>query len=459
MRRRRPDLQRSFPDPLGEDREAVALWYVTHGRREYRLPAAAVRPVLRTLPWKRRAWALLWWEKHRRRTLAAARLTAVEAPEAYPRPRASGTDGVSVIGWATAPTGVGEACRGTLTALDHAGIPCGIWTLDGRADGAPGAADETSCEGLPYDPLLFHVNADMMEVVQARLPRSLLLGRHRIGYWFWELSHFPLCFAPAFRCVDEVWAPTRFCLESFQAISPVEVRWMPPCVPPTEAVPADREALGAKPGEILFLFCFDVLSVPERKNPHGLLAAFAQAARGGGRPMRLLLKVNHAEAQPEYVADLRRRAEGLPVSILEGTLRREALNGLTAACDAYVSLHRSEGLGLPLIEAMYLGKPVIATGYGGVTDFLDDDTGFVVRHRLTTLKKPAGPYPAGAVWAQPDVEHAAALMRALANAPESAAARVEAARRRVHEIYSPEAAAERFRRELQRIRVQKAAAA
>ena len=62
-----------------------------------------------------------------------------------------------------------------------------------------------------------------------------------------------------------------------------------------------------------------------------------------------------------------------------------ALNGLTAACDAYVSLHRSEGLGLPLIEAMYLGKPVIATGYGGVTDFLDDETGFVVRHRLAAL--------------------------------------------------------------------------
>jgi len=252
--------------------------------------------------------------------------------------------------------------------------------------------------------------------------------------------------------VDEVWAPTRFCQEAYQGASPVEVRWMPPCVQPTEAVPADRAALGVKPDEFLFLFCFDVLSVPERKNPYGLLAAFAQAARGAGRPVRLLLKVNHAEAQPEYVADLRRRAEGLPVTVRVGTLRREALNGLTAACDAYVSLHRSEGLGLPLIEAMYLGKPVIATGYGGVTDFLDDGTGFVVRHRLTALEKPEGPYPAGAVWAEPDTEHAAALMRALANAPESAAPRIEAARQRVRELYAPEAAGERLRRELARIR-------
>ncbi len=452
MHRRRPDLARSFPDPLGEDRTAVALWYVTYGRREYRLPAATVRPVLRTLPWKQRAWALLWWERQRRRGLIPAGTTEELPAESFTPPRASGPEGVSVIGWATAPTGVGEACRGTLSALDRAGIPCALWTLDGRADGAPGAADEAGSQGIPYEPLLFHVNADMMKIVQSRMPGPLLHGRHRIGYWFWELSHFPLCFAPAFQCVDEVWAPTRFCLEAYQGISPVEVRWMPPCVLPTEAAPADRAALGVKPEEFLFLYSFDVLSVPERKNPHGLLAAFAEAARGAGRPVRLLLKVNHAEAQPEYVADLRRRAEGLPVTILVGTLRREALNGLTAACDAYVSLHRSEGLGLPLIEAMYLGKPVIATGYGGVTDFLDDDTGFVVRHRLTALAKAEGPYPAGAVWAEPDVAHAAALMRALANAPESAAPRIAAALRRVHEIYAPEAAGERLRRELARIR-------
>jgi glycosyltransferase involved in cell wall biosynthesis len=463
MHRRRADLLRTFPDPLGADREGMALWYSTSGRLEYGLPEPVVRPVLRSLPLRKQAWARLWWERQRRRQRTApppAPATPapfVPAVASLRFPHCPCPEGINVIGWATAPTGVGEACRGTLTALEQADIPCALWPLDGRADGAPGAVAENSSQGLPYEVSLYHVNADMMETIQRRLPRAFTAGRHRIGYWFWELSYFPLLFAEAFRHVDEVWAPTRFCQEAYQPLSPVEVRWMPPGVEPTQAVPADREALGIDPEAFLFFFAFDALSVPERKNPAGLLRAFARVAREYRRPLHLLLKVNHAESEPAYVANLQTLADLLPVTLMTGTLSRQELNGLTAACDAYVALHRSEGLGLPLIEAMFLGKPVVATGYGGVTDFLDDETGFVVGHKLTALASPQGPYPAGAVWAEPDLEHAAALMLALAKDPQCAAPKVEAARRKVYSLYAPEAAGERFRRELARIRRAKGA--
>ncbi|HEX3554152.1 MAG TPA: glycosyltransferase [Thermoanaerobaculia bacterium] len=460
MHRRRADLLRAFPDPLGADRAALALWYVTSGRHEYQLPKTVVLPVLRTLSWRRQAWARLWWERQRRRgKQAGAQRAAAERPAADAATavtatvaRAAGPTGFNVIGWSTAPTGVGEACRGTLAALENAGLGCALWPLDGRTDGAPGAVAAGTAQGLPYEVSLYHVNADMMETVQSRLPRGFTAGRHRIGYWFWELAHFPLSFAPAFRHVDEVWAPSRFCQQAFQSVATVEVRRVPPCVVPGTAAPASREALGIAAESFLFLFAFDALSVPERKNPAGLLAAFTRVARESRRPVHLLVKLNHAEAEPVFAAELQRRCAGLPVTLLTGTLRRDHLDGLTAACDAYVSLHRSEGLGLPLIEAMYRGKPVIATGYGGVTDFLDEETGFVVRHGLTTLERPLGPYPAGAVWAEPDAEHAAALMLALAAAPEAAAAKVAAARRRVLELYGPEAAGRRLRCELARIR-------
>src|SRR5436305_1564581 len=106
--------------------------------------------------------------------------------------------------------------------------------------------------GLPYEVSLYRVNADMMETVQPRLPRGFTTGRYRIGYWFWELAHFPLTFAPAFHHTDEVWAPSHFCQQAFQSISTVEVRRVPPCVVPRMAAPAGREAFGIDPGRFLF---------------------------------------------------------------------------------------------------------------------------------------------------------------------------------------------------------------
>jgi glycosyltransferase involved in cell wall biosynthesis len=297
----------------------------------------------------------------------------------------------------------------------------------------------------------------MIPVVHRQLPRGLLAGRHRIGYWFWELSHFPLAFAESFRPLDEIWAPTRFCLEAFQSISPVDVRWVPPCVAVPTEKPIDRLELGVPEESFLFYFAFDALSIPERKNPDALLRAFARAVRDSPRPLHLLLKINHLDKDATLGRHLLRRAAELPVTLLSQPMSRSEVNSLMASCDAYVSLHRSEGLGLPLIEAMYMGRPVIATGYGGVTDFFDESTGWVVRHTMTALEEARGPYPAGAVWAEPDAEHAAELMLQVATEPEASARRIEAARRRVAEIYAPEAAGARLRQEIERIHCQRAA--
>lgn len=460
LHRQRTDLQSAYPDPFGEHRKSFALWYVTCGRAEFDLPPALVWPVLRTLSPRAAVWALLWWQREQwrrsgRRPAPAPVHQPLDVPNAPDLPSPSTEpDGMNVIGWAAAPTGVGEACRSTLRALEETGIPHALWSLgaSARDDFRSGAAGGMGGQGLPYEVSLFHVNADMMEVVTRQLPSWGMTGRHRIGYWFWELSHFPLALAPAFRHVDELWAPSRFCLEAFRALAPVEVRWVPPAVIAPHEEPADRRSLGLDAETFLFFFAFDALSIPERKNPAGLLRAFARVARESPRPVHLLLKVNHLHEEPGLEKRLAELATGLPVTLFAEPLSRSGMNALTAGCDAYVSLHRSEGLGLPLIEAMYLGKPVIATGYGGVTDFLDEETGWVVRHGMTALESAQGPYPAGAVWAEPDVEHAAELMLELANAePGSTAGRIEAARRRVSEIYAPAAAGARMRRELDRI--------
>ncbi|HYU32894.1 MAG TPA: glycosyltransferase [Thermoanaerobaculia bacterium] len=461
LHQRRSDLRGSYPEPLGASREAFALWFATYGRMEYQLPGRVIFPVLRSLPWRKAVWAELWWQRQRlrrqtdaRQPLPAAAATAAPPAETVRRPAPlprhdDSRPGLNVIGWASAPTGVGEACRGTLLALEEARIPTALWNLGSSAVDDPLRGGN---QGLPFDTILFHVNADMTPIVCRQLPRSLLTGRYRIGYWFWELSHFPLAFADSFRHLDEVWAPTRFCLDAFKPISPLEVRWIPPCVAVPTAAPADRQSLGVPAESFLFYFAFDALSIPERKNPDGLLRAFARAVRDSPRPLHLFLKVSHLEADDALGRHLLRRTADLPVTLLTQVVSRAEVSSLMAASDAYVSLHRSEGLGLPLIESMYLGRPVIATGYGGVTDFFDESTGWVIRHSIRALEEARGPYPVGAVWAEPDAEHAAELMLQVATAaPQAIAGRIEAARHRVHEIYSPEAAGARLQRELERI--------
>lgn len=461
LHQRRADLARSFPDPLGRSRAAFAQWFVTSGRREHDLRPELVEPVLRSLGLYRQLRARAWWQR-RSRPAASPPLAAVAAappPKAAPHSpppaggaRSAGAPGINVIGWTTAPTGVGEACRGTLAALRAAGIEHAVWPLSERPwDEARSAGEDAGRQGLPYEVSLYHVNADMTETVDRWIPRSLSRGRHRIGYWFWELAHLPLGFARSFHLLDEIWAPSRFCLEAFAPLCPVALRWVPPCVAAPAEPALDRRSAGLPADRFLFVHVFDGLSVAERKNPWGLLDAFEQAARDSSRPLHLLVKLGHAAAFPELVRDLERRCQGLPVTLWIQPLARREIEALLAAADAYVALHRSEGLGLPLIESLYLGKPVVATGYGGVTDFFDAATGFPVAHRPLVLDRPHGPYPEGAVWADPDPADAARQMLAVAGDPAAAAARAARGRERVRQLYSPAAAGERFRQELARI--------
>src|SRR5262249_55488297 len=149
-----------------------------------------------------------------------------------------------------------------------------------------------------------------------------------------------------------------------------------------------------------FLFVFDVHSHLARKNPVGVVEAFRRAFRPFD-PVRLVLKCVNAESDPSGFAALQSAAAGWPISIVSGYTDVERLRDLMAACDAYVSLHRAEGIGLTIADAMALGKPVIATDWSGNTDFMDVSNSFPVTYRLAELDGNVGPYPAGYVWAEP----------------------------------------------------------
>ena len=162
----------------------------------------------------------------------------------------------------------------------------------------------------------------------------------------------------------------------------------------------------------------------ERKNPLAVVEAFKRAFPNDDDVL-LVLKCSNAEVDPENATRLREATRHDRVRLIEGYVLRHEVTSLIAASDAYVSLHRSEGFGLTMAEAMSAGRIVIATGYSGNMEFMRPDNSFLVRHRLVEATEDHGPYRKGTEWAEPDVDHATELMRWVFE-HRSAAARVAA---------------------------------
>jgi glycosyltransferase involved in cell wall biosynthesis len=233
------------------------------------------------------------------------------------------------------------------------------------------------------------------------------------------------------------------------------VRLVPPHVPRPRVSASrseSRDLLGLESDRFYFLFCFDVLSVPERKNPLAAIEALRRLLEVTTEPVGLVLKVTRPSlGAVDLLRELYQRSAELPVRLVTRETDRDALEHLLNACDAYLSLHRSEGLGLLPIEALYLGKPVVSTNYGGVTDFLDETTGYPIPFRLRRLERDHLPYPAEAVWADPDLASAVEAMRRIVEHPAEARGRGLRGAHRVEELYGLEAASDRFRAEIARV--------
>jgi glycosyltransferase involved in cell wall biosynthesis len=162
----------------------------------------------------------------------------------------------------------------------------------------------------------------------------------------------------------------------------------------------------------VFLFIFDIGSGFQRKNPLGSLSAFRKAFKGyHAEKVTLALKFQGSAQTRREHEEILKASEGLPVKIISTPMTRDEVYGLTSVCDCYVSLHRSEGFGLTIAEAMYFGKPAIATGYSGNLEFMNEDNSLLVKYSMTRLERNFGPYKRGNFWADPDLGHAAELMR------------------------------------------------
>ena len=248
---------------------------------------------------------------------------------------------------------------------------------------------------------LICVNADMLPTFAEQAGPGFFFDRYSIGLWWWETSEFPERFFRAFEPVDEVWVGSHFVADAISAVSPVPVVKMTMPVSMPEIEEFDRGDLGLPEG-FVFLFVFDYHSVFERKNPLALIEAFEQAFPEDSGASLVLKSIN-SEHYPEEHGRLMEAAKGRgDIHVIDRYVTAAEKNAMFAGCDCYVSLHRSEGFGNTLAEAMYLGKPVIATGYSGNMEFMTQQNSYPVdytlgpdrRRRRALPRRPAsGPSP------------------------------------------------------------------
>ncbi len=388
--------------------------------------------------------------------LAISLLAAAPEPEASHRRRRRLENldpnlppGVNLFGYFDTESGVGEIARSMAAMLERSGTPHALVNVGQKWLRRGDRRVQQFSASNPYAVNLFMINADQLPHVLAQIGESARRGRTNVGYWFWELSTFPQTSAGAFGFLDEVWVASEFCLKAISAASPIPVVKVSPGFEfERPRGRRTRSSFGIRDDDFVFLYVFDSASSVKRKNPAGLIRAFQTAFPNPGRERLVLKTIN---STPQRDAALSRLARSGRVEILSEYLDRHELLDLLAVADCYVSLHRSEGLGLTLLESMALGKPVIATDYSGSVDFLRPDVGFPVPYRLVSLVRNVGPYAKGSVWAEPDLDEAARLMKFVReNSPQSLAV-AAAARHEVETSWSIAAASRRLQKEVDRL--------
>lgn len=328
--------------------------------------------------------------------------------------------GANLLGYAHGAFGMGEHVRMTARALSHrtdAFTVVDVGAYPHTKQPEPDVVDWVSRKQR-YRTDIFHVNADAMAAAVTSLGPGRFDGTYKIGYWAWELSKVPADWQTSIDFVDEIWAPSRFIQEAYQSFTRKPVVYMPLCVDLSFNSWRRRKHFGLPDRTYLFLYYFDGFSYYQRKNPYAALRAF-KAAFPERQDVGLVIKAQNAKEDSPGWRELMELVAGDPrVFVINKTLTKSEVMSLQAECDCFVSLHRSEGFGRGPAEAMWLGKPVIATGYSGNVDFTRPDNSLLVDYRLVDVKRDEYPFWEGQVWAEPDEAHAAAHMRRLTAEPQ-----------------------------------------
>lgn len=398
----RGDLQAVFPHPDGLDAERFAAW-------KRRAAADGIAPLM------------------------------VEPGSARPRSAIVGDgmrrDGVNLVGYFKHQSGVSNVGRRVAGILERNGIP--FSTIAYERTWSPRIEPEPATDQrVDFAHSLAFVNGDQFDHLHNDMPEIFGDERQVVGMWSWELETIDGAAPVGHRHVDQIWGTTTFMADPFRHL-PVRVEHVH--VPFTEPSPSDRARHDFAPladaaGRFVFGVVLDHLSITARKNPVAAVRAFRRAfpeAASTDGPMLIVKTINATRCWTDH-EQLLVAAGGRPdIVIWDELLPIGDHLAFLGSVDALVSLHRSEGVGLHLAEAMWLERPIIATNYSGNLDFMDAESALLIDAAMVPVGAGLRPYPADALWAEARVDDAADAMRRLVNDPDLAGRLGAAARRKI----------------------------
>lgn len=419
----RADLRIAFPRIDSIDAERFLDWVRMYGIRDHSIPPQLIPP--------------------------PAAQAAIAMPPVPQGPNGEALlPGVNVYGYVHAESGTGQIVRSVVAALAAEKIPYTVVPFTHTVSRQQQEFHDRGAAVPMFDTNLLCVNADPVPFFFESMGEHLPAGARNIGLWAWEVEELPEEMARSERYFDEVWGISSFTAAALarSLTGPVRAFPLPVIVP--EVRRRTRAELGMPEG-FLFLFCFDYDSVFRRKNPLAVVAAFQQAF--ANRPgAALYIKTVNAGRHAAQEEELRVAAVGWPnIVIRDGYVASDDYFSMLDACDCYVSLHRSEGFGLTVAEAMALGKPVISTAYSATREFANESNSFLVPARLIEVGEDAAPYPPHSPWAEPDVATAAEQMARVYSDPAGAAAIGARARADIEALHGPSARGPLLRRLLE----------
>lgn len=350
---------------------------------------------------------------------------------------------IRLHGHHSAAFGLADGAAATARCLEAAG--CAVIRCNLRLNSHPTvpsglpAREQPAVAGGSVQVDLVHTNPNVLEASPDLLNPAELSAPLRIAFWAWELEDFPEGWQNHTSFYNEIWCPSAYCAQSLSRRCSVPVIALPhlPDWQRLDALYEQRcQQPRPQPEAFRFLTLFDYWSTPERKNPAGAIAAFQAAfpleQQDREPPVELLIKCSSAEQFPEQHAQLQALTQQDPrIHWIDQLLSREALDALFCRADALISLHRAEGFGLNLADAMAIGLPVVATGYSANLEFMPIGSAELIPWQTAAVPHNCGDYRRGQRWAEPDQAAAAAALRRLVH---DAAHRIRLAQAGAHAV-------------------------